>query len=411
MRHQKSLDIVSFINREWATYDGRPRYFAMAKYVRVLCIEPPITLLSPFLHYTRFLQFLKGKTGLRQIGHLVYLYSPIALIPFGAFIMFPLPKIFERINKIVISSSIKRILKRLNMEDYVIFVSTPNHQLFINVLCPKLICYEVTDEFLAPSGDSKAVMLRIHRNEKKILQKANIVFVVSKKLLQNKRRINPDTYLIPNGADFEHFNKAMDKNLMIPDDILRIKAPRIGFIGWITIHVDIKLLSFLAKSHSEWSIIIIGNIYGGNKVTKTVDFIESKKITNIHYLGWRDYEKLPSYLKAMDVCLLPYKLDEWMQNSHPNKIYQYLSAGKPIVSTDLSEIRPFKNVIKIVGTYTEFSSAIAEFLKKDRADLINRSLSIARENSMESRAEDKLKIIYRYANAENDDYNEFTKQS
>jgi UDP-galactopyranose mutase len=64
---------------------------------------------------------------------------------------------------------------------------------------------------------------------------------------------------------------------------------------------------------------------------------------NIHYLGGKTYEQLPSYLSGWDVALMPFALNESTQFISPTKTPEYLAGGKPVVST------PIKDVVRHYG--------------------------------------------------------------
>jgi glycosyltransferase involved in cell wall biosynthesis len=67
------------------------------------------------------------------------------------------------------------------------------------------------------------------------------------------------------------------------------------------------------------------------------------KRPNIHYLGSKTYDQLPSYLAGWDVALMPFAMNESTQFISPTKTPEYLAGGKPVVST------PVKDVVRHYG--------------------------------------------------------------
>ena len=59
---------------------------------------------------------------------------------------------------------------------------------------------------------------------------------------------------------------------------------------------------------------------------------------NIHYLGRKDYEELPAYLAGWDVALMPFAINEATRFISPTKTPEYLAAGKPVVSTPVTDV-------------------------------------------------------------------------
>jgi glycosyltransferase involved in cell wall biosynthesis len=63
-----------------------------------------------------------------------------------------------------------------------------------------------------------------------------------------------------------------------------------------------------------------------------------KKVRNVHILGPRPYRELPSFCKAFDVALMPFRINELTLNANPLKVREYLAAGLPVVSTAIPEV-------------------------------------------------------------------------
>ena len=68
---------------------------------------------------------------------------------------------------------------------------------------------------------------------------------------------------------------------------------------------------------------------------------ELRGLPNVRLLGTKAHEQIPDYINAFDVCLIPYVVDELTDNISPAKLNEYLAIGKPVVSTDLAEVRRF----------------------------------------------------------------------
>jgi UDP-galactopyranose mutase len=86
----------------------------------------------------------------------------------------------------------------------------------------------------------------------------------------------------------------------------------------------------------DWSFVMIGPVV---KISED----DLPKRPNIHYLGGKKYEQLPSYLSGWDVALMPFAMNESTQFISPTKTPEYLAGGKPVVST------PIKDVVRHYG--------------------------------------------------------------
>lgn len=105
-------------------------------------------------------------------------------------------------------------------------------------------------------------------------------------------------------------------------------------------------------------------------------------------------EQIPGYLKAFDVCLIPYVADD-PSNIHcsPLKLSEYLGTGKPIVSNELPGVKPFDGLVRIARDGVEFEQHVVESLNEQGETMCQQRLAIAQENSWEKRIEQILQIV------------------
>jgi len=260
------------------------------------------------------------------------------------------------------------------------------------MLNERLLVYDVLDDYPV---NYKSIKIRklISRTDRFLQTKADIVFALTHHLVEKIKRINPNTFFIPGSADVSFFMRANDPNLPVPKDLQSIAKPRIGLIGHITDRVDMELIRFLAETHPDWSIVFIGELKGTRKFLHSLSLVKTLDMVNVHYLGFRDYTSLPNYLKGLDVCLLPYKINRDTINIYPNKLHQYFSGGKPVVSTSLPEVQYFSDVVVIAKNYEEFSDSITTYLKENNPEQVGIRIEVAKEYSVEIRGKNIFDII------------------
>jgi glycosyltransferase involved in cell wall biosynthesis len=116
-----------------------------------------------------------------------------------------------------------------------------------------------------------------------------------------------------------------------------------------------------------------------------VDPAELPQAENIHWLGQRQYAELPAHVKGFDVCLMPFALNEATEYINPTKTLEYMAAGKPIVSTAVSDVvHNFTPVVAVACSAEEFVDEVRAAIERPNAELIARGLEQARANSWES---------------------------
>jgi glycosyltransferase involved in cell wall biosynthesis len=102
---------------------------------------------------------------------------------------------------------------------------------------------------------------------------------------------------------------------------------------------------------------------------------------------------MPSLIKGMDVCLLPYVSDERGYYRSPLKLYEYLAAGKPVVSTEHPEAQEFAHEIYMASTPEDFLECVSQALEQDAPERQQRLVALAQPHSWDSRIDDMEKVI------------------
>lgn len=160
--------------------------------------------------------------------------------------------------------------------------------------------------------------------EEPLIRNSDLVTVSSEWLYEKVKAIRNSVDIIRNGTDFTHFSQ-------IPITGENTDKVTIGYVGAISDWFDMELLVSCADYFDEWNFVLVGSTYGA-------DLKQAQKCTNIIFEGEQPYEQLPKYLNDFDVCIIPFKSNELTQCTNPVKVYEYLSAGKPVVATQLPEV-------------------------------------------------------------------------
>lgn len=303
----------------------------------------------------------------------------------------------HRINVEISSVFLKKILSRLGFKNYLLWFYDPEGVTYLDYLNPKLTCYDCVDEYstMPYYNSSKKRKERLNLLENELIKKCDLVFTTALNLYKQKKRLNPKTYLVENVGDFYHFNKVAKEQFKTPIDILEIPSPRIGFVGALDDYkVDYELLEYLAVKKPNWSIVLIGS-----KMSSKESRCASKN--NIFYLGRKDYEKLPQYMSHLDACIIPYKINDYTKHVFPIKFFEFLSTGKPVITTALPALKKYSGTVRIASSYNEFIQAIESSLCYDSEDLKEKRLNLARNNTWEHRTEKLLSYVNEFIEVQN----------
>jgi len=215
------------------------------------------------------------------------------------------------------------------------------------------IVYHCVDEVKAQPG---MPVLIIEAREKELLSASTVVFVTAEPLLASRKLVNENTFYYANVADYEHFSKAQLDVTPVASDLDSIKGKVIGFIGAISSYkIDFDLLIQIALKRPDWNIVLIGKVGEGDPWTQAGDL---EGVNNISLIGPRPYSSLPSYLKKFDVAIMPNRLNEYTLGMFPMKFFEYLAAGRPVVSVPLKSLSAHGELCRFAATADEFIEEI-----------------------------------------------------
>lgn len=341
----------------------------------ILYVEPPITLLSPFKDPKMWFKWGVWLKGIRRLNGNIYLYSPPVILPFGNKYRF-----INRLNQWWLGRSIKKAASRLKMDNPIIWTYMPSSaDLIRHFDRRRFLVYDCVDEHSEYTGImDKSVMINMERD---LMRECDIVFVTAPGLYESKKDYARVIYFLPNAANVSHFMQAQDPVTEIPGDIASVPHPVIGFVGVIQDWIDLDLIRAAAVAHPGWSFAMIGPVGPG------IDVSSLKSLPNVYFLGRKDLQTLPGYIKAFDVCINPFKINELTDKVSPLKFYEYLAAGKPIVSVSMPGVNDFADVVEISHDIDGFIAGIETALTEETPDKLKARLQRARENSWENRVE------------------------
>ncbi len=388
-KDSKFLDIICFSDAPWEYPLWTNKQHVMSRISklghRVLYADPQFGFVGWLKWFiTGRVSFARLFRWLKREGETLWIFAPI-LFP-------PRFTICRRVNDFLRLLGVRALARWLGFEKPILWIYHPDAVYFAGKLERSMVVYDCVDEYSTfPAYTAPARNREIRGNEEKLLKLADVVFTTSKPLFELKREFNPNTYLVQNVGDAEHFGKAMLEGTIIPPDIASIKKPVIGYVGALDAYkVDFELVRYIAVERSDWSIVLIGPVAEGDPATKVNGF---KKFSNVHFLGERPYRELPDYIKDFDVCIIPYSINEYTRYSFPLKVYEFLATGKPVVTTALPSVMELSDVLKIAPNYEQFVQFLEEALEGDSPKAKAQRLKVARENTWEHRVQQLLTLV------------------
>lgn len=319
--------------------------------------------------------WLKSVKGFRKEKNNLYIYSPI-LLPFP----YSLPARF--INRAIVISSLRRWLECIEFHDPIIwsFLPTPLCLDIINNIKHKGVVYYNIDNLSATSLGARKIV----KFERQLARNSDVVFAMSRVMFDYFSLLNKNTFRIPAGVNVGRFMEANRDNPQRPAEIKAIKTKIVGYVGGVRKSIDIELLKYLLKGLPNFTFVFVGPVQ--------IDIAQFSIFKNIIFTGQKSHEALPHYIRHFDACIIPYIKDDYANNISPAKLNEYLAMGKPVIATDIDEVKNFSlehdKSIYIARDYQSFLNLILESVGQDNPGLVNRRMEIAKGNSWNKKIEE-----------------------
>ena len=211
--------------------------------------------------------------------------------------------------------------------------------------------------------------------EKEFVRECDLLIVTGAELEDKYQAQDLRPLLIRNGADFQFYAQATNTSVLDG-----VPKPIVGYFGAIADWIDLDLVLELAKRRPQYSLVLIGQVFG-----RDVSVLEA--MPNIHLLGNKRYEDLPFYLYQFDACLIPFLINQVTKATDPVKLYEYFSLGKPVIATDMAELRQCGELVYIGHNVEEYCAKVDEALSiRDKAFVEGR-IAFAKANTWSARVD------------------------
>ena len=241
---------------------------------------------------------------------------------------------------------------------------------------PLAISYDCMDEL----ANFKGAPAGLKEQEDELMRRADVVFTGGPSLYAARKDRHKNVHLFNSGVDVEHFQKALDPQTQIPQDIAALPHPILLYYGVIDERMGWDNLAAIADAHPEWNIVMVGPVV-------KIEESELLRRPNIHYTGQRGYEELPGYLKGCDIALVPFALSDATRYLSPTKTLEYFAARRPVVATPILDIvEHYADAARIGATPAAFVSACEAALvpEADNAARLERGAAHAQAQTWDS---------------------------
>jgi len=248
----------------------------------------------------------------------------------------------------------RNALRTLGFEKPAVITCTPLSAGLLGALDPSAVVFSADDDWLHHPGIVRErVRARVAAGYDELCKVADRIVVNSRALQEVLKPRRPDAVYIPNGVSLEQFQGPLGPP---PPDLAMLPKPWIGYAGTLARRIDVRLLLDVAQALAEATFVLLGPIDDKAWIRPLM------RAPNIHWLGNKPYSLLPPYVRHFDIAIIPHNVGSLENRGDPIKLYEYLAAGRPVVTTPIAELDEFASQIAIASGPSAFAAAIKRYL-------------------------------------------------
>lgn len=299
---------------------------------------------------------------------------PVAGVSVVAPLLLPFPRsrLATAVNHHLLLPRLASRIRALAGEDPILFsyLPTRNAVRLIELLRGRgsVVVYYCVADFreLSDQGDA------LTDSEVALARSADLIFVQGAVLGRRLAHLNARIHELPAGVNLEVFDVSVTHE--VPAELRALPRPIVGYTGGLHRHVDYALLARLARSLADGSVVLVGPLQ--------VDPGPLRPGRNVHFIGARALTDLPSFVASFDVGLVPYVRSAYTDTVYPQKLFEYLAMGRPVVATDLPEVRKLNLpsfAVRVAPDGDAFIAAVHDALSDTRPGAAEERQRFARE--------------------------------
>jgi teichuronic acid biosynthesis glycosyltransferase TuaH len=372
--------VIWISGQSWDRYAGTHRNMAaaMAKYARILWVDPPVSPATTANHRHGAVRTIRPV--LARATERITRLTPVALPGLSRAGVRVTTPVFVR-------AQVKWAARRLNLRPSAVIMAYLGDLLggwgegAINVLYG-------TDDYVAGAGLMGLPVHHLRKRERRALTRADIVVAVTPQLAERWTGFGARPVVIPNGC--WPAGGASESR----EQVGGLSRPVVGLVGQLSERIDFDVLEAIVDA--GFSLLVVGP---RDPRWEPERFSQLIGRPSVRYVGAVPTAEVPGYLAAVDVGITPYRDTAFNRASFPLKTLDYLGAGVPAVSADLPAARWLRadlvtdvsedvadQILVLANSGQDYVTAIREMATRGHG-VAQRCITFAERHSWASRAE------------------------
>jgi glycosyltransferase involved in cell wall biosynthesis len=226
---------------------------------------------------------------------------------------------------------IRRVIRK-EVPDVIVIYNLPQYLYTIGISIP--VIFDYADDYLAMFRHELGISERHVLSNiamsllEKLIDKSALVTSVSEFL--NAKIRHKNKLLLSNGAD------TIPREAIPPALHIDKSKPVIGYVGAFEYFIDLDCMIEVARALPSCTFLLVG---AGREFKRIQQKVADAGMKNIILTGAVPHRQAMQFIKEMDVCLNLFVKSDVSHAASPIKIFEYIAAGKPVVTTRLHEIQ------------------------------------------------------------------------
>lgn len=205
-------------------------------------------------------------------------------------------------------------------------------------------------------------------------------------------------HVVSNTVDLPTFDATLDDRPSVPD------GPVLSYVGTLSgrhrgLQTAVDAMPTVLESHPDATLLLVG---AGSYEEPLRNRIADRGVGDaVEFTGWVDADRVPGYMAASDVGLVPHLSTEHTNTTVPHKLFQYMAARTPLVTSDADPLRRLLAETEAGETFSaddaeSFAAAVDSLLSDpDYADACGaRGRAAVEETYNWERDADRLRSVY-----------------
>lgn len=343
----------------------------------VLYVDPPMSMLSSVRNAS--VARALAEPRLRLLGPRLARFTPVVQ-------PFPSRRLLAGFTTLLSRHLVRRAVSRLAGDVGAVVSAWPMHPI-LGQCGERVRVYWAQDDFVGGAALLNNNAVRLDAQERRTAHDSDLIVAANPTVAATWRERGYDPHLIPFGTDTRAYETV---DAAAPAAEITLRPPIAGFVGYINSRIDYAILRTIADRGI--SLLLVGQREPSAEPGQWAELLSRP---NVQWVGPKPFGALPSYLRSIDVGLVPYNDSPFNRGSFPLKTMEYLAAGRPVVSTDLPASRWLGTpLITIADGREAFTDAVERWARQPRlaADMAARR-HFAKSHDWTIRAEAMLAAI------------------